>query len=426
MDNNAKKIELLQKKTSFVGIDIAKRTHYASLINQQGLPIKVGLKISNNRDGLNFLQGKLGHIDKSTMLIGMEPTGQYWKCIAYDLQKNGYDIVLTNPFHVNRSKEIRDNKNTKNDTKDSLLIAHLIREGKFLNTLLLDGIYADLREYTKLREQLKKELSRVKIQLKTLLDEFLPEYENCFSVVIIKTSLALLKAYGLRGLGTGNDFTDKIDLIIKISKRKIKSEKAETIVKLLASTIGIQEGINGAESSLKSLIRRIEFYQSEIYEVEEKMKENLEKTEEAKYMLTVPGIGHVTAAMFLGQTGSLKKFKNPKQLEKLAGMDLTENSSGQFRGKKHLSKRGRDLLRHTLYLMAIAAIAHDNEFKKLYEYKVKVCKKAKMMVVVEIMLKILNVIFAVTKHKIDYKGESIFERLPKTQQQEIDFLHRSQ
>jgi len=413
MNSNNRKIELLQKKQFIVGIDIAKTTHYASLINQQGKEIKVGLRVNNTRLGLDFLHNELSFVNKSETIIGMEPTGQYWKCAALYLKNKGYDVVLVNPFHVNRSKEIRDNKKTKNDVKDSKLIAHLVREGKFLNTLLLEGIYADLREYTKVRQQLKKELTRATIQLKTLLDEFLPEYESCFSTITIKTSLELLKKFGFQGLRNNDDFNSKIELIGKLSRKQIKAEKAERIVKLLASSIGIDEGINGAEFSLTMLIERIEFYKTRIEKVEEKLKENLEKTEEAKYMITIPGIGYVTAAMFLGQTGSLKKFGNPKQLEKLAGMDLTENSSGKYMGKKKLSKRGRDLLRHTLYLMAISAIANKNEFKKLYEYKVKIDKKPKMIAVVDVMLKMLNIIFAVTKNKSEYDGRSVLAGLPE-------------
>ena len=48
----------------------------------------------------------------------------------------------------------------------------------------------------------------------------------------------------------------------------------------------------------------------------------------APYLLSVPGVGVVTAASLLGEAGDLTRYEDWRQLRKLAGYNLKENSSG--------------------------------------------------------------------------------------------------
>lgn len=57
------------------------------------------------------------------------------------------------------------------------------------------------------------------------------------------------------------------------------------------------------------------------------MAEALERTGLAAYLLSIPGVGVVTAASFLGEVGDLTRYQDWRQLRKLAGYNLTENSS---------------------------------------------------------------------------------------------------
>ncbi|PAK87449.1 transposase, partial [Peribacillus simplex] len=58
----------------------------------------------------------------------------------------------------------------------------------------------------------------------------------------------------------------------------------------------------------------------------------------------------------------------PRQLIKLAGLTLRENSSGQHKGQKHISKRGRKRLRYILFKVIVPLIRHNEGFKQLHEY----------------------------------------------------------
>ena len=411
--NYNQKIDLVQKTKLFIGIDIAKNRHGISLRDQLGKEVGKAQMIDNTRSGLDSLVAMTESCANGETLIGMEPTGHYWKCAAYYLKGKGKRPVIVNPFHVHRTKEVMDNSSTKTDLKDSRLISQMIKEGKFMEPLLLEGVYAELRELTKTRHMIIKNQTSAKIRLIALFDEFAPEYNDCFSNIACKTSIALLKTFTLLGLKSNISAEKKIELIVKTSRGKISLKKAEEIVKKLSESIGISEGVIGVQMRLESLLEQIDLYQKQCAMLDQVIKEKLNQAEEAPILMSMCGMGAITATEFLGQTGPLKNFSNAKKLEKLAGMELSENSSGKVVGKKSFSKRGRDLLRHVLYKVVISAIAHNNELKQLYDYKINVLKKTKMVAIGSIMSKVLRVIFGMVKNKEMYDGEQICAGLPQ-------------
>ncbi|WP_243137217.1 IS110 family transposase [Desulfofundulus thermobenzoicus] len=76
------------------------------------------------------------------------------------------------------------------------------------------------------------------------------------------------------------------------------------------------------------------------------MEKALAKTGLAEYLLSIPGIGVVTAASFLGEVGDLTRYEDWRQIRKLAGYNLTINQSGDSKkGSTKISKRGHSELR---------------------------------------------------------------------------------
>lgn len=411
--NDNRKIEGIKGVEVFAGIDVGKEAHYLSLIEKNGMVKVAGVRIENNKKGfeemLRLLEKAGG---KETVAVGFEPTGHYWKAAGYYLQEKGYRPYLVNPFHVKLSKELRDNRQRKTDKKDNQLIAHLVREGKYMNSMLLVGEYEDLRRLTIVREKIVQEMIRCQARLKTVLDEYLPEYEKCFCKPTIKTSLELLKRFGLAGLRSETTGKEVAKTIVMISRHKISEAKAAIIATTLKGSIGVKEGLIGAEVELRTWVKQIEGYQEELNNLGKQIKIMLIKTEEAVYLMSVKGVGVITSAIILGQTGSFANYSNAKKLEKLAGLDLIENSSGNKIGQKSISKRGRDLFRHALYRIAIVAIAKNKEIKQVYEYKINKLKKKKMIAITDITVKLLRIMFALVKNKSMYDSRLVLQAMP--------------
>ncbi len=116
----------------------------------------------------------------------------------------------------------------------------------------------------------------------------------------------------------------------------------------------------------------------------------------------------VTGSLFLGEIGNPERYKTSKQIEKLAGLHLVENSSGEKRGIKSISKRGRNVLRYVGYLVTNIAISKNKEIKAMYQYKMQQWnKKEKMKVLCGINEKILRMMFAVCKKRQFYRPEEV-------------------
>ena len=93
-----------------------------------------------------------------------------------------YEIpfVMVNPMHVNRSKELDDNLQTKNDQKDALVIARLLRDGRFSYPRVLEGVEAELRNGATLRSKLQEDINALQNRIIRWLDRFFPEFPQVF------------------------------------------------------------------------------------------------------------------------------------------------------------------------------------------------------------------------------------------------------
>lgn len=149
------------------------------------------------------------------------------------------------------------------------------------------------------------------------------------------------------------------------------------------------------------------------------MSDALSKTGYKEILLSMKGIGIVNLAALLGELGNPQRFENPRQMSRLAGYNLKEDSSGKNKSGTCIAKRGRKGLRNILYLMALTMIATNGEMKRLYRY-LRIRKKnplKKLQAMVVISKKILTIIFTLTKKKELYQPEKVFGPTRKSQLQ---------
>lgn len=122
------KIEQVTDQTLVIGMDIAKQKHYAAIVDARGRVLKKSFSVSQSRIGFEqfyaLIQETMREFGKTEVIVGIEPTGHYWLNLAYFLEEKGIPLVMVNPMHVKRSKELDDNLPTKHDAKDALVIAN--------------------------------------------------------------------------------------------------------------------------------------------------------------------------------------------------------------------------------------------------------------------------------------------------------------
>jgi transposase len=402
------KIELVKGSDIYAGIDVASDIHRVRFIDNLGQEVIKGISFSNDREGFRELEEhmkKFG-IDHN-IIFGLEPTGDYWKPIGYYLRRKGYKVVLVNPYHIKRTKEIIDNSQQKDDRKDSYLIADLVKQGKYFFPIIPEGIYGEMRELSISWKRTKQQITRLKCYLSNFLAKYFPEYKSIFSDILGKSSFYILSHYPLpediKRIGK-----KRLTKIIKrISKGKIREEKIDRLYERARDTVGIKEGREAAKMFLKEVLKELERLMGRRKKIKEKMKELLKISGYGDYLLSIKGVGVVSACLFLGDIGNPRRYKRASQIEKLAGYNLVEESSGKKKGEKQISKRGRKTLRYVGYLVANVAIAKNKEIRELYRYKVDVLKRNRIKVMVGIAAKMLRITFAVCKNKEYYNSEKV-------------------
>ena len=100
-----------------------------------------------------------GSMKKTEVIVGIEPTGHYWMNLAYFLDALWDSVCHGESHHVKRSKELDDNLQTKNDKKDALVIARLMRDGRFSYPRILEDVEAELRIGATFRSKFNEDLN---------------------------------------------------------------------------------------------------------------------------------------------------------------------------------------------------------------------------------------------------------------------------
>jgi transposase len=335
----------------------------------------------------------------------MEPTGHYWKPLAHYLRKAGYRVVGVNPYHTKKAKELDDNSPTKSDKKDALTIARLVKDGRFFDPYLPEDIYAELRVLTNGRVSTMKRSNAVKNTIIAIVDEYFPEIYKVFRKPLTgKASRQVLRSCPFPSLILKLGAEGVLSEIKKAVKKTVGMKKVMELIEAAQESIGVSYGLLSAKQRLDHLLDELEMVERHLSSIEASMEELLIATGYGESLLSVKGIGIVTAASFLGEVGDPLRFQNARQIANYAGYNLVEDSSGKNKSGTCISKRGRSQLRSLLYKMAFTMVGQNEEMKALHKHlttRVKNPLKKKQSLVV-ISKKIITVIYSLLKKQAKY------------------------
>lgn len=352
----------------YLGIDIGKNTHVASLVDDKKKVIFKAFSFSNSIDGAESLILKLEAF-KNELEVGMESTGHYWLSLYSYLVEKNFTVRVINPIQTDGWRQGIEIRKRKTDIIDSLLIADLLRYGDFVETSLSNEDYLSLRNLSRFRSYLISSIGDLKRKTIALLDQVFPEYASSFSNVFGKTSKEILSNFS-----TPSDFedinSDDLNTFLEsVTKKNYASKKIDELSKKASSSFGINFCLDSFSLQIKMLIEQISFIQNQVSDVENEIEVLLEKLNSP--ITTIPGIGSVNAATILGEIGDIKRFSNPSKLVAYAGLDASISQSGEYESTyNHMSKRGSPYLRRALFQSALRAEFCDPVFSDYYQKKI--------------------------------------------------------
>ncbi|MGM8215139.1 IS110 family transposase [Bacillaceae bacterium W0354] len=413
------KITQITPSTLIIGIDIAKDKHVARAQDDRGYEFGKRLIFENRIHGFQkLLDWVIKHQEenhKTHVIFGVEPTGHFWMSLGYYLTAKGYDFVLVNPMHVKKSKELDDNSPTKNDTKDARVIAQLIKDGRYSVPNLLEGIYAELREGVKLREQLTKQLMIIEGRIQNNIQRYFPEFFDVFSGWNGKAALCTLRQFPFPSDIKNMTAEQVLETWKTVVKRGVGIKRATKLVEVANKSIGIEIGLTFAKRELFSLLDQYELYLEQLQELDQEIEQVLENVPGADEMMAIKGLGVITVATFFAEVGDLSQYRHPQQLVNLAGLSLKEHSSGKYKGQTRISKRGRKRLRKALFLAVRPLVAYNPTFKALHQYYTKRPDRPlkKMQSLIAVCGKLLRVLFAIGQRQCQFDGTKLLRGIPQ-------------
>ena len=192
------KLSFISDDMLILGCDVGSETHYMRAIDTRGRELsKSAFPFNNDYEGFQSAKEWAVKIaaehEKSQIVLGLEPTGHYWFCLATWMISNGISVVQVNPYAVKQTKEVEDNSQLKDDRKDPKLIANLVKDGNFGMPYLPEKLYAELRRLSMFRDQLNEDRIRTINRMHREMKIYFPEYKDALGKVDGAFSLELLK-----------------------------------------------------------------------------------------------------------------------------------------------------------------------------------------------------------------------------------------
>lgn len=386
----------------FLGIDIAKTNHVASLIGADGSVVIRAIKFKNSNEGytklLNTIQNKLN--DLSNINIAMEATGHYWLSLYSALVDDGFNVSVYNPYQIKSYRGAYNNRKQKNDIIDSIIIADYLRVFGMKDSKLPQEDLMALKQFTRFRSNIVENVSSIKVQVIGLLDKVFPEYKDFFCDVFGVTSKQILL-----NCPTPDDIiristTKLANLLSKNSRGKFGKDDALNMKEVAKSSFGIKFTTDACSFEIKQLINQVIFLESQLEDVDKQISELYNKLD--SHLLSVPGIGIKSAPTILAEIGDINNFDKPSKLIAFAGVDPSENQSGnKLSTNNKLSKRGSPYLRHAIYTASLVAISNEPKLRSYYDKKINEGKHH-FVALAGISRKLLTIIYYILKEDRDY------------------------
>jgi transposase len=408
-----KRGKVVNTKTLLVTVDIGKTTNTGYCRCPDKTEVKP-FSFKNSREGfIKFLSvvmeakktKRLEHI-----VVGFESTGAYAEPLMHFLRAKGIDLVQVNPLHTKKLKELNGNSPNKTDWKDPRVIADIIDLGHALTVIIPEGAAAELRRLIHTRERALQRRTALLNQLQDAVFISFPEFLEIMKDVKTKTARHLLKNYPLPAdiIECG---MEPLGIILKtISRGKIGADRARVLYEAARHSVGIKEGLNSLKLEIQVFLSIIEQCDCLTKVLEKEISRLLGEIPYSRVLLSLKGVGNVIIGGLIGEVGDFRSFRINAEILKCAGLSLYEISSGKHRGTRHISKRGRALMRKLLFYAAVCTIRKGGIMRSHYERYLRNGMN-KMKAVIAVSRKLLCIMFAMVrdhKHYIENYNKAAY------------------
>jgi transposase len=190
--------------------------------------------------------------------------------------------------------------------------------------------------------------------------------------------------------------------------RRLQVSKLRRVHVQATRSVGLKDGVEALQLALRLHIEALETVQQQLEQVCTALIDTFLDLPEAKYLLSVPGLGIITAATILSEIGDPGHYTNGRQLIKLAGTQPVLNTSGRkTRSRTPMSHKGRPRLRTALFFAVMRLVQRDDMFARAYQ-RLQTREKnplTKMQALGVLMNKLLRILWALIRNRTFYNPD---------------------
>ena len=384
----------------FVGIDISKFKHDCVVVDSSGEVYCPSWSFANDHEGFSLLDGLLGSINGEKR-IGFEATGHYGLNLKLFLEKQGYSFMEFNPLLISRFVRSKSLRKTKTDPLDALTIAQYLMTVEYKPYPTSFYHIDALKSLTRFRDSLVRQRSRQLVELTNILDKVFPEFKPFFKNRFSGTALYILSNYPSPE-NIANLNSRSYELLRKKSYGKFSMGDFVRLKELAKSTVGKSNDFLLLE--MRAVLDIYSQLDSKISEVETQINEYI--TDLNPPMLSMTGIGPLSAAIILSEFGDFNNFESPSKMLSFAGLEPGYFQSGTSEHTGRMVKHGSSHLRYAIMNCCVPLITHNMVFAEYYAKK-RAEGKPYRVALSHVAKKLIRVIYALQTQNVAFNPEKL-------------------
>ncbi|MEA3280632.1 MAG: IS110 family transposase [Thermodesulfobacteriota bacterium] len=388
-------------KTIFVGLDVSKDDFKAAVKNEENKLIRPVKAYGHDMLSLKAFDKDIESIKKQLgccAIYGMESTGIFHLSVYQHLLDAGAHVKLFNSLELKRYKSSI--RKTKTDDLDAQAIAEallLVRDASYDPASETELI--NLRELCRVRARMTKKITQCKNQAIRNMDTLCRGYTNLFSDIFQPSSIGIMKATIRSTRLFKTDINTLENILVKYMPHPAAEKKAELLRDLFQHAVVPEHMKEICIMELHMLIQQYELLKQQVVRIEKRIEKGVKEIDTC--IMSIPGIGTLTAGIVLGELGDLSRFTNHNQLTAFAGLDPSIKESGRSSKTGRISKRGSPMLRQALYHAALPASRVNPVCQQLYQ-RLKAKGKHHKVCMVAVARKLLHIAYSVERNHRDF------------------------
>jgi transposase len=365
-------------KVIMIGCDLHDRTMLLRVADELGKTVTKQFVTSEAATMIAWVKDFAQERGASRIVLAYEASGQGFG-LYDDLTDAGIECHVLAPTHLPHTAHARKNKT---DEKDAQMIldevrAHVLAGRKLPAVWVPDSQTRDDRETVRMRLGLGEQRTRIKNQIRNL----------------AKRAKLTLPAWFT---ASGN-----------WSKRSL-----QWLRDVAAGQIGtLGEGIRVTLTSLLDVYQELSRQLGVLDKAVTKLARSERYARAYRKLQLLPGIGTLTAMVFLTEMGRLDRFANRRQLAAYLGLAPAAFESGQRDDRKgHITRQGPARVRHVLCQAAWAAVRCSPAWRARYEKLRRGSAKRSKIAIVALMRRLAILLWQTARSP---QTEAILEEIDR-------------